>query len=66
MNIGVAITAIVMLLIMCCPIFIFRNKGKKKDQEEQKDEQKENKTEYSVVVSRRGVLLRCFFCTETI
>ena len=42
MNIGVAITAIVMLLIMCCPIFIFRNKGKKKDK---KDEQQDNQAE---------------------
>ena len=31
MNTGVLITAIVMLAIMCSPIFFFRNKGKKKD-----------------------------------
>ncbi len=34
MNIGVFITAIVMLLVMCSPIFFFRNKGKKQDKRE--------------------------------
>ena len=42
MNTGVLITAIVMLAIMCSPIFFFRNKGKKKDK---KDEQQDNQAE---------------------
>lgn len=39
---GVLITAIVMLAIMCSPIIFFRNKGKKKDK---KDEDEHNQAE---------------------
>ena len=45
MNLGVLITALVMLAIMCSPIIFFRNKGKKKDKKDAQDEQKENKEE---------------------
>ena len=40
MNLGIVITAVVMLLIMCSPIFIFRNKNKN-GKSEKKDETKE-------------------------
>ena len=45
MNIGVFITAIVMLLIMCSPIFFFHGKGKKTDKKESSDKPQETKTD---------------------
>ncbi len=42
-NVGVIIMGIVMFLIMCSPIVIFRAKGKKKEDEKVEDNETENK-----------------------
>ena len=41
MNLGVFITAIVMLVIMCSPIIFFYDKGKKKDKKDKQNNQTE-------------------------